>query len=86
MIRSPPPRWDNHLGSNCIRSLPTKGRIAGYTELARISQRVMRTSSSDLSISPNGFYGMSGLHHSGLMFAARITFPHFSVSEAISLP
>src|SRR5262245_13058941 len=37
----------HHLGSNCIRSLPAKGRIAGYTELAWISQRVMRTSSSD---------------------------------------
>ena len=31
--------------------------------------------------SENGSYGISGL-----MFVARITFPHFSVSEAISLP
>src|SRR5262245_60764179 len=38
---------EHHLGSNCIRSLPAKGRIAGYTELAWISQRVMRISSSD---------------------------------------
>src|SRR5499426_4220956 len=31
-------------------------------------------------------YGMSGRHHSGLMLAARITLPHFSVSSAMSLP
>ena len=40
-------KMGHHLGSNCIRSLPAKGRIAGHTELAWISQRVMRTSSSD---------------------------------------
>src|SRR5262245_42718245 len=37
----------DHLGSNCIRSQPAKARIAGYTELAWISQRVTRTSSSN---------------------------------------
>jgi len=30
-------------------------------------------------------YGISGRHHSGLMLAARITLPHFSVSSAMSL-
>src|SRR5262245_28757947 len=34
MIRSPPPRWDTIL-PNCIRSLPAKGRVAGYTNSCR---------------------------------------------------
>src|SRR5262247_2433629 len=50
----------HHLGSNCIRSPPAKGRIAGYTELARISQRVMRTSSTDACrFRRTGRYGIS---------------------------
>src|SRR5262245_45425124 len=39
--------------------------------------------------SPNGIYGISGSRdqpHSGLILAVFITFPHFSVSSAISLP
>src|SRR5262245_47035878 len=41
------------------------------------------------AISLNGCYGISGrdrADHSGLMLAAWITLPHFSVSSAISLP
>src|SRR5262245_22681032 len=78
----------HHLGSNCIRSLPAKGRIAGYTELARVSQRVMRTSSSD----PCRFRRTGVTEHwiglsrqSALMLAARITLPHFSISPATNV-
>src|SRR5262249_49020798 len=79
----------HHLGSNCIRLLPAKGRIAGYTELARISQRVMRISSSDpCRFRGTGRYGMSrgSLDHSALMPADLITLAHFSVSAAMCLP
>src|SRR5215472_2298427 len=77
-----------HLGSNCIRSLPAKGRIAGYTELAWISQRVMRTSSSDpCRFRRTGFmeYRRRAEHYSALMLADLITLPHFSVSSAMCL-
>src|SRR5262245_65456946 len=81
----------HHLGSNCIRSLPAKGRIAGYTELARISQRVMRISSTDACrFRRTGGYGISTTRvdqaYSDLMLAARITLAHFSISSAMSLP
>src|SRR5262249_5782159 len=70
------PEMGHHVGSNCIRSPPAKAELQD-TELARISQRVMRTSDSDpegrVSISRDGCYGIigSGLpRQSALIFAA----------------
>src|SRR5262249_1566819 len=57
MIRSPPPRWDTILDRIASDRCQPRVGLQG-TELARISQRVMRTSSSDpkgaVSISRNG--------------------------------
>src|SRR5262249_25678695 len=81
-------KMGHHIGSNRIRLLPAKGRIAGYTELARISQRVMRISSSDACrFRGTGRYGTSrGIAYIGLMLAATITLPHFLISSEMSLP
>src|SRR5262249_17907516 len=47
MIRSPPLRWDTILDRIASDRCQPRAGLQGYTELARISQRVMRTSSSD---------------------------------------
>src|SRR5262249_33623072 len=46
MIRPPPPRWDTVLDRIASDPCQSRAGLQG-TELARISQRVMRTSSSD---------------------------------------
>src|SRR5262249_59975836 len=79
----------HHLGSNCSRSLPAKGRISGYTELAWISQRVMRISSSDACrFRRTGVteHRRKLIVYSALMLAARITLAHLLVSSLMSLP
>src|SRR5262249_52749678 len=47
MLRSPPPRWDTILDRIASGRCQPRAGLEG-TELARISQRVMRTSSTDL--------------------------------------
>src|SRR6516164_6522465 len=47
MIRSPPPRWDTILDRIASDRCQPRAGLQGYTELARISQQVMRTSSTD---------------------------------------
>src|SRR5215472_864962 len=79
-------KMGHHLGSNCSRSLPAKGRIAGYTELARISQRVMRISSSDACRFRRTGVTEYPAGHSGFAPENLTTLPHFSVSSAMSLP
>jgi hypothetical protein len=68
-----------------ISALPLKADIAslpGYVRFVPLADSCTAAKAGpNAAISLNGSYGISGL-----MFAARITFPHFSVSEAISLP
>src|SRR5262249_38528764 len=84
------PKMKHHLGSNCIRSLPAKGWIAGYTELG-VDQSAgdANIEPQPLSISPKrNFmeYLAPFVVQSAFTPANLTTLAHFSVSSAMSLP
>ena len=70
-LSSVPIRRPRTVVSECrVRRLSFDGRREGTCQCIRVT----------------GFMECGGCGHSGLMLAARITLPHFSVSAAMSLP
>ena len=82
-------------GYGCDRmgsGLQTVNGFGGPDQFCCAAQRSRNANASRLSCEPSSCCGTgvteysAGAGHSGLMFAARITLRHFSVSSAINLP